>query len=145
MADKKQKKPETKGGLRGKQAVDAVIFHLRLALYHRGEREQVSSQHLAKAAEIFNTLPADRKGVVNMVRDYLKPFAPQQPITEFVDYTVPTRPGKNAKFVSVPLSPEELAAFKTYASQSPEGNMAGVAARLIRRELEAAKILGKAA
>lgn len=143
--DKAKSKQQAAGGLRGKQAVDAVIFHLRLALYHRQERPELCQEHLQKADEIFSTLPPDRKGVVNMVRDYLKPYAPQQPVTTFMNYVVAQRPGKNAKFVSVPLSPEELAAFKTYASQSPEGNMAGVAARLIRRELEAAKILGKAA
>lgn len=144
--DKAKSKQQAAGGLRGKQAVDAVIFHLRLALYHRDQKQDpIATQHLQRADEIFSTLPPDRKGVVNMVRDYLKPFAPQQPLMVFTEYALPQRPGKNAKFVSVPLSPDELAAFKKLASQSPEGNMAGMAATLIRRELEAARILGKAA
>lgn len=132
----RERQPNT---LKGKVLADAVVFHLRMSAgYALAMKLQLSKAHEEKAMALFRDLSPERKGVVNMIRPHLRPFGEgegERCPDVFVEYEQSPRPGADAAFVSVGLTKREKDAFKEFAATQPEGNMACVAARLIRREL----------
>lgn len=146
--DKKTKKAPAKkkddGTLRGKAAFDAVLYYLRMAMGHN-PGDLNANAYRDQAEVIFQTLPPDRKALVNLVRGSLTPLDPStqtgtRDAKGVIQYIPSTRPAQDqVKFVSVPLSIDELAQLKALAGQSPQGSMSGIVADLVRTYLATKK------